>query len=214
MRKEILANGEYYHVYNRGVDKRLIFQDDFDLGRFLLSLREFNSVETIGSIYENSFRKNEKHQLGNPVSKLVEIVCYCLNPNHYHLILKQITDQGVSKFIKSVAGGYTKYFNEKYKRKGVLFQGSFRASHIDSNEYLLRASAYVSLNNRFKTFIPKLSRSSWGEYMKKGNTLICTTEIILDQFKSLGEYESFALEALEDIKNNKLLQKELSDFIS
>src|SRR3989344_4144559 len=111
MRKVQLVEGEYYHVFNRGVDKRTIFQDARDFERFLLSVIDFNSIEPIGSIYEYSFQK--KSQLGNLVSKskkkqkkpLVELVAYCLNKNHYHFIFKQVSERGIEKLMHRLGLG-------------------------------------------------------------------------------------------------------------
>lgn len=211
-RKEDLVTGEYYHVYNRGVDKRIIIQDKSDLDRFALGIKEFNSEKPIGSLYENSFMKP---QLGRETSKLVEFVAYCINPNHFHLILKQNIDNGVSEFMKRLGGGYTKYFNIKNKRNGVLFQGVFRSKHIDTNEYLLRVSTYVNLNNKLHGDVNEssnLSKSSWDEYLGLGlsdENPICSTKLILEQFKNLEEYKIFAFDTLEDIKMNKQKEKEL-----
>ena len=96
MRKVALVEGEYYHIYNRGVDKRTIFQDQEDLSRFFQSMEEFNYVEPIGSIFQNSFNKKRKNS-----KKLVEIICYCLNPNHFHFVLRQFVENGISEFMKS-----------------------------------------------------------------------------------------------------------------
>ncbi|MEK7154047.1 MAG: transposase, partial [Patescibacteria group bacterium] len=148
MRSITFETDEFYHVFNRGNNKRPIFLDEFDLLRFLQSMREFNTVEPIGSIYENFFRKKE---LGDSIfkqQKLVDLVCYCLNPNHFHLTVKQLVDDGVRRFMHRVGTGFTKYFNQKYKTSGALFQGRYKALHVDSNEYLLHLSAYVNLNNR------------------------------------------------------------------
>ena len=102
MRKTEFANGEFYHIYNRGVDKREVFSDKFDYERFLKSMKEFNRIEPIGSLYEKSFKDakltllESKSPIGDLDSKssksipIVEFVCYCLNPNHYHFIIKQI----------------------------------------------------------------------------------------------------------------------------
>ena len=201
MRKVPFENGEFYHVYNRGVDKRNIFSDQNDITRFLQSMDEFNTLEPIGSIYENSFVKN---QLGNPTSKLVNFICYCINPNHFHFILEQVADNGISNFMKRMSGGYAKYFNEKYKRSGALFQGRFKAIHIDSNPYLLHVSAYVNLNDRVHTYplgnpTSKLVRSSWDEYTTKGSENFCKKDIILGQFEDPKEYNQFARESLQGI---------------
>jgi putative transposase len=154
-------------VFNRGVDKRKIFLDQQDLERFFQSMKEFNTLEPIGSIYENSFRKNSK--LGDPISKfpkLVDFICYCLNPNHYHFILKQNIDNGIEKFMHRLGIGYTMFFNKENERSGALFQGRYKAIHIDSNEYLLHLSAYVNLNERIHELGDSISKSSWKQ-MKK-----------------------------------------------
>src|SRR3989344_5868781 len=117
MRKVKFSNGEFYHIYNRGVDKRTVFINRFDFARFIQSMDEFNSIRPVGSIFENSFRKN---QLSPAVggAKLVDIVCYCLNKNHYHLVLCQRVKNGISEFMRRVGTGFTQYFNYKYKRSG------------------------------------------------------------------------------------------------
>lgn len=198
---------EYYHVFNRGTDKREIFAHADDFQRFLQSMREFNSINPIGSIYENSFRIT---QLGNLVSKradsgqkeLVNFICYCLNFNHYHFILQQSADKGIEKFMHRLGVGYTKYFNQKYNRSGGLFQGTFKAVHIDSNEYLLHLSAYVNLNDRVHQFGNLVSKSSWDEYVK-GKSGFCEKDIILGQFDDADEYKEFAESSLRDIQERK-----------
>jgi putative transposase len=218
MRKPTLTNGEYYHVYNRGVEKRSIFQDEDDFARFLQSLIEFNTLEPIGSLYENSFQK--KLQLGRSASKLsdrlVDIVCYCLNSNHYHCILRQLVDGGISTFMHRVGGGFTKHFNIKYKRTGVLFEGKFKAVHIESNTQLLHTSAYVNLNNkvhRLGRSASKVSKSSWDEYVGRGAEEMCEKNIILRQFKGKAEYKSFATDSLKDILDNKVRRRELQNLL-
>lgn len=202
MRKVPFVESEYYHIYNRGVDKRPIFEDVRDLDRFFQSMQEFNSVEPIGSIFENSFDKDKKQD------KLVEIICYCLNPNHFHFVLRQLVENGISEFMRRL-GGYTWYFNNKHKRSGSLFQGRFKSSHINSNEYLLHVSAYVNLNNRFRGAPYRLSKSSWDEYLREERDCICNPEIVLGQFKTVEAYKEFALSSLEDIIRRKELAKEL-----
>lgn len=220
MRKTQFVTGEYYHIFNRGTDKRSIFGDKGDYVRFLQSMEEFNAVIPIGSLYENSFHKHS--QLGHAVSKLdhkplVSFVAYCLNPNHYHFILRQSVDRGIEKFMHKLGLGYAKYFNQKNHRSGVLFQGPFKDAHIDSNEYLLHVSAYVNLNNRVHKLGNGVSKSSWNEYRKgkTGETGLCDKEIILEQFKSHAEYENFALGALKVMLDRKemehFLLEELKD---
>lgn len=212
MRKIPFANEEIYHVYNRGTDKRTIFEDLYDFQRFLQSLEEFNTLDPIGSIYEHSFIKKE--QLGSLASKseyLVEIIAYCLNPNHFHLLLRQVSENGISKFMQKVGTGYTNYFNKKQDRSGSLFQGTFKAVHVDTNEYLLHLSVYVNLNNQVHKLGSLASKSSWEEYvgrMRKGEMGICEKEVILGQFRNAREYQVFAKNVLKGIKEKRLLQNE------
>ena len=210
MRKIRFANGEFDHIYNRGVDKRSVFLDDTDFERFLQSMREFNSQKPIGSLFENSFRN--KDQLGNRVAKLVDIVAYCLNKNHYHLILAQKIEGGISEFMHRLGTGYTQSFNIKYKRNGALFQGKFKALHVDSNEYLLNLSAYVNLNNQVHKIKNKMIKSSWEEYID-GNNHMCAKDIVLKQFDTLSEYKNFAGSSLQDILARKKLYKEMEKLL-
>ncbi len=213
MNREPFVTGEFYHVFNRGVDKRKIFSDKADAGRFLKSIIEFNTEEPIGSLYEKTFatklRKREKEK------QIVDIVCYCLNPNHYHFILRQLIDGGISEFMKRLGIGYTRYFNIRQKRSGVLFQGKFKSKRIITNEYLLYVSAYVNLNNRVHRLGDPISKSSssWDEYIKGSREGVCKKDIILDQFKNISEYKEFAEEALKNILERKELAKELEDLL-
>ena len=211
-----LIQGEYYHIYNRGVDKREIFSSQDDLNRFLESMHEFNNTESIGSLYE---RRRQKQKFSHRVAKqrrLVDIVAYCLNFNHYHLILIPLVKDGISKFMHKLGMGYTHFYNEKYERSGVLFQGRFKAIHIDSDEYLMHISAYTNLNDRIHKFshpVAKLTKSSWDEYMgvkiikdKNGDNVIvgnsgdiCNKDIVLARFDHIKEYKKFAESSLEGI---------------
>ena len=218
-RKTAFVVGEYYHLYNRGVDKRNIFSDENDVSRFFQSMNEFNVLEPIGSIYENRF-----HQLGSSTpksEKLVNFIAYCLNPNHYHFILEQVAEKGVEKFMHRLGTGHTNYFNTKQHRSGSLFQGRFKSIHISNNEYLLHVSAYVNLNDhvhQLGSSTPKLvkSRSSWNEYVnigKSGKNDICNKSIILEQFNNKNEYKEFALSSLESILERKEEMKEIEGLL-
>lgn len=147
MKRPKFAVGEYYHVYNRGVDKRTIFKQPLDYARFVFGLLAFND--------ERQFANANFHsRYGYPISiveegkriLLVDILCFCLMPNHFHLILRPKTEGGISKFIQKVAIGHTNYFNQKYERNGVLFQGKFKAIHIQDDRYFKHLSRYIHLN--------------------------------------------------------------------
>jgi len=138
-----LVNNEFYHVYNRGTDKRDIFTNKSDYLRFYQTLNLFNTIEPI----EHFESARALYKLSKVRSRLVEIYAYALLPNHYHLILKQLEDGGISEYLKRVSGGYTSYFNKKQKRNGVLFQGKFKRVHIERNEQYNYLLAYVNENH-------------------------------------------------------------------
>lgn len=207
MRQVAFAENEFYHIYNRGVDKRPIFTDRRDLDRFFQSICEFNTIEPIGSIFENSFKNKGKKVPDQP---LVQFIAYGINPNHFHFILTPLVEHGIEKFMQRL-GGYTKYFNERHSRTGVLFQGKFKSKHINSNEYLLHASVYVNLNYKVHKLKENgLFLSSWGEYIGKTYVGICSKDIILGQFKNKG-YEKFAENTLISIIGRKDMLSELEN---
>jgi putative transposase len=149
MQRPVFANDYFYHIFNRGVDKRNIFFEDKDYRRFLFGMREFNDENST----INTLRRINMANEGNPMSlkpiekdPLVKIVCYCLMPNHFHFILKQIKDKGISKFLQKLGIGYTKYFNQKNERSGVLFQGKFKAVLVDKDNYFNHLVRYIYLN--------------------------------------------------------------------
>ncbi len=213
MRKHgTFAEGEYYHVYNRGVDKRSITEDWKDSQRFMQSIIEFNTVKPIGSIYSNSFKNNKT--LRSPTPKLVDIIAYCLNPNHYHILLTPLAEKGIEKFMQKFGTGFTNYFNEKHGRSGALFQGRFKSSHINSNEYLLHVASYINLNDKVHQLTDpasKLVRSSWGEYVvDKSKRNLCNKYVVLEQFSSLKSYEKYAFESLKYTLEKRYDDGELS----
>lgn len=197
---------------------RTIFENKDDQQRFVEGIRDFNKETPIGSIHEYRLIKKQIGSLAsNSVGEkpLVRFIAYCLNSNHFHFLLEQLEEDGISKFMHRLSTGYTKYFNKKHKRTGALFAGSYKAVHVDSNEYLLRLSAYVSLNDKVHQIEgggELRPLSSWSEYQdpdSKNN--ICSTSVILEQYGDTKEYLSFALEALSDIRENKEREKELDE---
>jgi REP element-mobilizing transposase RayT len=207
MRKVPFIIGQYYHIYNRGVDKRVVFKDILDLSRFFQSMEEFNTLEPIGSIFENRFKKVKDNSADVSEGKLVDFVVYCLNPNHYHFILTPLVENGIEKFMQRLGTGYTMFFNERYNRTGSLFQGKFKAVHIDSDEYLMYLNVYVNLNDKAHSLGGSTSKwvtkSSWDEYIGENKENFCNKEIVLDRFNSPMEYKEFAEESLKGIINKK-----------
>jgi REP element-mobilizing transposase RayT len=138
-RDHSFAINEYYHCYNRGTDKREVFLDPQDFSYYLKSLKAYNDTNAYGKL-----RLHDENATGK---KIVEIVTYSLLPNHFHLVLRQLEENGVSKFLQRVGIGYSMYFNLKYKRSGSLFQGTFKSRHIPTDQDLRQVIAYVYHNN-------------------------------------------------------------------
>jgi len=213
MRKVQFANGEYYHIYNRGVDKRDVFSDDADYRRFLLCMILLNDEQdALMEQWRNLKKDNAGFQLAefrrlSLRKPLVDFSAYCLNSNHYHFVLRQLEDDGIKKFMHRLGTAHTMYFNKKYKRSGALFQGTFKAIHIDSNDYLLLLSAYVNKNH----FIHGFGDGDWkysslAEYGDPRSAIIdvCNTDSILGQFEDSSEY-------LEFVGGNAMFFKEKKD---
>lgn len=144
MRKEVFQNGHYFHVYNRGVDKRKIFMDDSDRRRFVMSLREFNDIHYTS--VHTRLQRSGRGLAATTSDPFVRILCYCLMPNHFHLLLEQLVDGGITEFMHRIGSGYTTYFNLKRDRTGRLFEGTFKAVPITSDRQLEHDSRYIHLN--------------------------------------------------------------------
>lgn len=161
MIKPELINGELYHIYNRGVEKRRIFENESDYYRFVFLLYECNDSSPVLMRHRIAERRKRKVGIGETYANfnalaekrkardcLVELVAFTLMPNHYHLIVRQVAPGGTSLFMKKLSNGYTGYFNGKHNRRGMggLFQGAFRATHIESDKQLLHLAEYIFSN--------------------------------------------------------------------
>jgi len=218
MRKQPLIIGQYYHVYNRGVDKRDIFSDKNDIYRFLESIKEFNREEKINSL--SNLRKSSqigpKGLSGDNNSNLVKIVAYCLNPNHFHFILKQTYENGISRFMQKIQSGYTNYFNIKNSRSGSLFQGTFKSQIIVNENYFNKLLGYVNKNYLIHS-IPEnkshLILSGDLEYENNKFNLISREEggRILDIFGGVKKFEKHCEEIVNIIRETRGKKSLLED---
>ena len=138
------------HVLNRGVDKRTIFLDDQDRFRFIHDLFEFNNQEKVKNTFY-FFRKSsdiERRYIDSPTNRklLVDVHAFCLMPNHYHLLISRRVENAIPQFMKKLNMGYSKYFNEKYKRKGTLFEGRYKSVAITDESHFNHIPYYIHLN--------------------------------------------------------------------
>lgn len=136
-RAKTYASNTFYHVYNRGVNKDAIFLEDEDYSVFLNLLKRYLSSRQI---------KDARGRPYDNLSKQVELLAYCLMPNHFHLLLFQNDAHGITRLLRRVMNSYVGYFNKKYNRLGHLFQDVYKASDIDNEAYLWHISRYIHLN--------------------------------------------------------------------
>ncbi|KKR01432.1 hypothetical protein A2W67_02180 [Candidatus Nomurabacteria bacterium RIFCSPLOWO2_02_40_28] len=188
IRKVNLVNGEYYHVYNRGNSKQKIFHDNEDYFRFISLMYACNSV--------NNFRiftlaKEESPYDFERGKQIVSIGSYCLMPNHFHILITQTEERGISKFIQKLTTAYVMYYNKKYKRTGGLFEGKFKSEHLNNDRYLKYLFSYIHLNPI------KLIQKDWKEVG------------IRNKKEALGYLQSYKYSSYLDFLEIKRIQNKL-----
>lgn len=205
---KIYAPDSYYHVYNRGVDKRTIFQDDLDYRTFLHLLKLYLSAEKKP---DSALTRTDlvRPRPVQPINDEVKLVSYCLMPNHFHLLVKQRTETGMTKLLRRVATTYSVYFNTRYSRSGTLFQGRYRAVLVNSEEQLLHLSRYIHLNpaELTRTDLVNYAYSSYPYYLGKKHADWLNLTPVLSYFhsaakdinlKGINSYRSFVEDYKED----------------
>lgn len=155
IRKISFAIDEYYHIYNRGNSKQVIFKNEEDYNRFLSLLYVINNEQKLNF---TDIKKSKKDLFSIEFSdKLVSIGAYVLMPNHFHLLVREKTEGGISKFMQKLSTAYSMYFNKKYNRAGSLFEGKFKSEYVDNDKYLKYLFSYIHLNP------VKLIQKDWKE---------------------------------------------------
>lgn len=230
MRKIQFTKGYIYHLYNRGVEKRDIFLNENDRWRFLQGLFLFNDVDSAINILWQTERasgvatfKTIKDFLRKKIEKrtpLVRIMADCLMPNHYHLLVEEIRNNGISKFMHKLGTGYTEYFNKKRERTGSLFEGPFKAVLVDNQEYLEQVLIYINAVNPAQIVEPALKEkgiknmdkvidfinnypwSTHQEYLGKRESIIIDKGLLGEIFGDPKEYQTLVENSLSQYKFN------------
>ena len=215
MRKEPFAKDNYVHVYNRGNRKQAIVHDNKDRDRFLHSLFYFNTEQTpvnpLRELHELRFNLNKFEWPKNwrPREPIVSIIAFVLMENHFHLLLKEIKEGGISKFMQRLGTGMSMHYNIKYQESGSLFQGSYKARCADEDLYLKYLSVYVQIKNIFELYPGGFEKAakefdkaydwainypycSLGDFMGVSNRGIIHKEIFTELFPSMDKYKEFA----------------------
>ena len=216
-RDVVLANNEIYHLVNKGITLQNVFISKRNLQRAVDTLFYYQNIN-IPCKYSKFIVQSTENRNGlikemrQKKEFLVEIISYCLMPNHFHFLVKQVEDKGITKFVSNFTNSYTRYFNTINDRHGPLFQGNFRAKRIENDEQLLHVSRYIHLNP-FSSYLvknfnelKKYEYSSFPEYLKTTKVDKCQKEIVLGQFKNHKKYIDFVFDradyqqTLENIK--------------
>jgi putative transposase len=159
-RKQRFENNGIYHIVIRALDNNLIFRDIIDYYRGIFSIYEFNNAKPVTiqarrkarAAFKNASKKADRNPTSiHPIEqderdKFVEVLAFCFMPNHIHLLLRQIRDDGISKFMQKVGGGYGRYFNDKYERKGHVFQDTFKSVYVKSDGQFVVVVSYIFTN--------------------------------------------------------------------
>jgi putative transposase len=188
-RREQFAEGEWYHCYGRGVDKRRVFETKRDYQRFLETLYVSNDTEPTNR--DNFKHLSHEHIFDLPrLETVVDIGAFCLMPNHFHLLLKETREGGITKFMRKVGTAYTMYFNISRTRIGNLFVKPFRSRHIGDDRYFRRALEYIHLNPA------ELYEPGWKEGRVSSIQLL-DKKLLNYQYSSLVDYENTKTERVQ-----------------
>ncbi|MBI4097067.1 MAG: transposase, partial [Candidatus Levybacteria bacterium] len=183
---KVFTENGHYHVYNRGVEKRKIFQDEHDYAVFLYYLKIYLSpVEELKQLITSS-KMNMRVQRFFPLnlSQELDLLTFVLMPNHVHLLIKQYKVNSITKLMHRLSTSYTMYFNKKYKRVGSLFQGVYKACLVETDEYLLHLSRYIHLNPGYHlSSLRNMNFSSYPYYLGNMQASWVKPETILHFFR-------------------------------
>lgn len=204
-RNVVIAPGEIYHVFNRSVGKIPIFTNTKAYQRALevLDFYTYTKPPLKFSRY-NLLPKDQKAvfltnlKINNP--KIVDLIAFCLMPNHFHFLVKEIEPRGISDFMRNFQNSYAKYFNTKFERTGSLFQSMFKAVRVETEEQLLHLCRYIHLNplTSYLVRAPKdldgYNWSSWKEYNQENGNKIVNTSLIMGYFPTIGKFKNFTFD--------------------
>ena len=201
----------YYHIYNRGVEKRLIFQGREDYSMFLHILKLYLSPS---DRLRDELPLLRNYYVQNNLSEELQLLAFCLMPNHYHLLIHQKNKDSIIKLMRQITIAYSMYFNKRHERIGPLFQGRYKAALIDSDEYLLHLSRYIHLNPLGRgAQIDEFEWSSYLYYLNKRKASWLNTKLISEYFNNSKKgfsYKEFVEDYIElaEIPNHITMDSE------
>lgn len=207
IRKTPLSTGNIYHVFNKGVNKQKIFNNENDYQRFYYAAIHYKTKSTRFS-YEKRLKINHTPGVIQTLTApRVQVIAYCFMQNHFHFLIKQLIDGGISSYIQRLTNGYSRYVNIKYKREGPLFQSRFKNVLIETDEQLVHVSRYIHLNPVVSNLVSNIRGYKWSSYLNyidNNKDELCELDLVKAYFKSGDEYENFVL---DNIGYGKELEK-------
>lgn len=205
-RKIPIAAGEIYHVFNRSVAKQPIFLYDRNYQRAIELIKFYRHKDLpLRFSHYNRLPLEQKGQIGNLIEEspiVIEILAFCLMPNHLHFLLKGLTENGIIQFMSNLQNSYAKYFNIRHERTGTLFQPMFKAVRIESDEQLIHVCRYIHLNP-VTAYIVKtiedLENYPWSSYMYylNNSSSFIRKELILSYFKDIKAFKKFTADQVD-----------------
>lgn len=205
------VNDQYYHIYNRGSEKRTIFESSRDYQRFLKTLTYY---QIAGQKPKFSHFPSLSVPKLDESKKIIKVAAYCLMPNHFHLLLKQERDFGITQFMSKAINSYTRYYNTKHDRMGPLLQGMFKAVLIESGEQLVHVSRYIHINPTSSLLVKRPDQYQWSsylEYIGKDKHKFCFTEDIMNNYKNPQDYQQFVLDQVGYGQDLEIIKHQLID---
>ena len=200
MRTDPIIKNSYYHIYNRGNQTQQLFFDQSDYIRFLFGILLYQSDISLShpSRQVGYFLKKKSFQVDADTidailnNRRVELINFCVMPNHFHLLVRNVTETGIPTYLHKVSNAYAKYFNTKYDRSGHVFQGTYKANSLMNENDVMRLSAYIhnnpkELNYKLEEYawssLIDFKQNRWGNLLERG--------IVRERFKSFKDYLSY-----------------------
>ena len=212
----MFSNGYIYHIFNRGIDRRSVFTGFREYLRAQELIEFYKHLET--PVRYSKFLQLSKSLRDDVLREInksetqVDILAYCLMPNHFHFMLQQKVDKGVSTFIANFTHAYTRYFNTKHERIGPMFEGIFKAVLVESDEQLIHLSRYIHLNPVVSSIINEsdLNNYKWSSYHEyiapSKNSTVSKRDLVMSMFESAKHYEKFVLDQIEYGKKLEIIK--------
>lgn len=210
-RRTVITPGEIYHVFNRSVGSIPVFlstreykraREVFEFYTYDKPLLRFSRFNVLPGEHKAAFIQRLRES-----PKIIELFAYCLMPNHFHFLVRELVEDGIATFMSNFQNSYAKYFNTKFERSGALFQSMFKAVRIETDEQLLHVSRYIHLNPVTSYLLQSAEElgsfrwSSWSNYNQQNESDIINSDLVISHFKTLRDFRKFNFDQADYQRN-------------